>query len=203
MQTIPELESHQVRIAIFASGTGTNAKKIIEYFQTVPNIDVVLLISNKPGAGVLKIAQRHGIDTYVLERKSFYRSEQIVKDLQSYQVNLIVLAGFLWLIPAYLVDQFQGRMLNIHPALLPKYGGKGMYGMHVHQAVKQAGEEKSGITIHEVNKEFDDGNIVFQATCQIDPQDEPDDIRAKVQRLEHQHFAPVIEAFARRVMSNK
>ncbi len=181
------------RLAILASGTGSNARKIIEYFAGKPEVEVVLVASNRSTAPVLDMAREHGVPTFVLRRKDFYESENFLELLREKQVTWVVLAGFLWLVPQYLVHAFRGRMVNIHPALLPAYGGKGMYGMHVHRAVKEAGEEKSGITIHQVNDRYDEGDIVFQATCRLEPDDTPETIAKKVQALEHRHFAPVLE----------
>lgn len=186
-------------IAIFASGTGTNAGKIIEYFKENPNIRVVLVVSNKATAPVLNLADQHGIEKMVIRRRSFYETEGLLAGLRKRKVDFIVLAGFLWLIPEYLVRAYEKRMVNIHPALLPKYGGRGMYGMHVHQAVKAAGESASGITIHYVDEHYDEGSIVFQASCPLEPDDGPEDIARKVQRLEHQHFAPVVEQLVRKM----
>lgn len=179
-------------IAIFASGTGTNARKIIEYFKENANIHVVLLVSNKATAPVLSLAEESGIATMVLRREAFYGTEELLSALRGKDVHFIVLAGFLWLIPDYLVRAYGKRMINIHPALLPRHGGKGMYGMHVHRAVKAAGDTVSGITIHYVNEHYDEGSIVFQASCPLAPDDEPEDIARKVQQLEHRYFAPVI-----------
>ena len=180
-------------IAIFASGTGTNAKKIVEHFEKNDDIQVVLIASNRAKAPVLQMAASFGIDTLILDRTTFYKTETILDQLRQYEIDFIVLAGFLWLVPTYLVNAYEKRMVNIHPALLPKYGGKGMYGMHVHQAVKNAGDKESGITIHFVNEKYDEGSIVFQAQCVVTPQDTPADIAKKVQKLEHRHFAPVVE----------
>ena len=181
------------RIAIFASGTGSNARKIVEYFKDREDIIVGLVISNKATAPVLEMASANGIDTLVIDRDFFYKSEDILKKLTTYSIDFVVLAGFLWLIPAYLVRHFPRRMVNIHPALLPKYGGKGMYGMNVHRAVKAAGEAQSGITIHYVNEAYDEGNIIFQASCSLSPSDSPETIARKVLELEHQHFPKVID----------
>ncbi|MDX1943203.1 MAG: phosphoribosylglycinamide formyltransferase [Saprospiraceae bacterium] len=180
-------------LAIFASGTGSNAKKIIEYFHTNPYINVRLVLSNKKDAPVLNIAQENDIETIVINRRDFYETEQLLADLQNRAIDLIVLAGFLWFIPDYLVKAFDRRIINIHPALLPKYGGKGMYGMRVHEAVKAADERESGITIHYVNEHYDKGDIIFQEKCVLEPNDTSEDIAHKVQALEHKHFAKVIE----------
>ncbi len=179
-------------IAIFASGTGSNARKIIEYFKTSTEARVALVVSNKKDAGVLDIAKEHGIPGRVIDRRTFYETEEVLDLLRDHKIDLIVLAGFLWLIPGYLVKSFHRRMVNIHPALLPRYGGKGMYGMHVHEAVKSAGDTETGITIHFVNEHYDEGDFVFQERCHVDPADSPADIARKVQQLEHRHFPEVI-----------
>lgn len=180
-------------IAIFASGTGSNAKKIVEHFKHNHNITVNLIVSNKADAPVLAMAREHGIPTLVIERQEFYETEDILKIFNKFSIGFVVLAGFLWLVPTYLVRAFEKRMVNIHPALLPKYGGKGMYGMRVHEAVKKAGDTETGITIHYVNEQYDDGDIVFQAKCPVRPEDSPEDIAQNIHRLEHRHFPEVIE----------
>lgn len=185
-------------IAIFASGSGSNARKIMEYFAERKDVSVQLVISNRADAGVLKIAESFGVDSIVIDRPTFYNSEDVVSVLNKYEITLIVLAGFLWLIPNYLVDAFQGRIINIHPALLPKYGGKGMHGSHVHRAVKEANESESGMTVHYVNERYDEGQIIFQARCQLSPADTPDDIARKVLELEHKHYAVVIDQLLQR-----
>jgi phosphoribosylglycinamide formyltransferase-1 len=189
------------KIAIFASGTGSNAKKIIEYFDAHPNIEVRLVVANKPDAPVLAMAEQHGVETLLTDRSGFYQSEAILAQLADAQVTFIVLAGFLWLVPAYLVNAYPKRIVNIHPALLPKYGGKGMYGMHVHRAVKQAGVQETGITIHLVNEAYDEGGILFQARCPVKASDTPEQIAGKVRQLEHEHFAPVIEKYIKALNS--
>jgi len=185
-------------IAIFASGTGSNARKIIEYFAQNDRVRVALVVSNKPDAGVLDIARAHHIPAHVIGRKSFYDTEELLGVLESHQVDFIALAGFLWLIPLYLVQAYSRRMVNIHPALLPKYGGKGMYGKHVHEAVKAAGDQETGITIHFVNEHYDEGDVVFQASCPVEPDDTPEAIARNIQKLEHRYFPEVIE----RILSN-
>ena len=186
-----------VRIAIFASGRGSNALKIIEYFQRHELIEVVLIVSNKENAPVLDIGKQFDINILVINRKSFYQSENVLIDLQKHQIDFIVLAGFMWLIPVYLVQSYPNKIVNIHPALLPKYGGKGMYGMYLHQAVKAANETETGITIHYVNEKYDEGNIIFQASTRIETADTPELIAKKVHQLEHEHFPKVIEATIR------
>ena len=180
-------------IAIFASGRGSNALKIIEHFEKHDNIKVALIVSNKASAAVLDTAKSHNIPHLVIDRAFFYETENILQKFTIYHINFVVLAGFLWLIPEYLVNAFHGRMINIHPALLPKYGGKGMYGMNVHRAVKAADEKESGITIHYVNEQYDEGSTIFQAKCPLSVADEPADIARKVQQLEHLYFATTIE----------
>jgi phosphoribosylglycinamide formyltransferase-1 len=184
----------KTRIAIFASGGGSNAQKIAEYFKTHPAIEVGLIVSNKADAGVLAIAQNMGIDTYVIpSKKEFTETENLLQELYINQIDFIVLAGFLWLVPEYLVNAYPGRIVNIHPALLPKYGGKGMHGMHVHRAVVEAGEKESGITIHLVDKVYDNGEHLFQAKVPIEPTDTPEVVQQKVLVLEHANFPQVIE----------
>jgi phosphoribosylglycinamide formyltransferase-1 len=184
------------KLAIFASGTGSNAQKIIDYFREHDLIEVSLIVSNKPKAGVLEIAQKEDIPFIVLSRDSFYKTQQLVQQLQTRQIDLIILAGFLWLVPDYLVKAFSDAIINIHPALLPKYGGKGMYGMHVHEAVKKNEETESGITIHYVNEHYDEGQIIKQVVCPLSQNDSPQEIRNKVLVLEHYHYPRVIEALA-------
>ena len=180
-------------IAIFASGGGSNARKIMEHFKDSEVGRVALVVCNKPNAGVLAIAAEYGIPTQIIDRQGFYETEDLLEVLKQHNIEFIALAGFLWLIPGYLVQAFPQRMLNIHPALLPKYGGKGMYGHHVHEAVKAAGEAESGITIHFVNEKYDEGDYVFQAKCPVSPEDSPEDIARNVLVLEHRYFPEVID----------
>jgi phosphoribosylglycinamide formyltransferase 1 len=181
------------RIAIFASGSGTNAEAIIQYFQNHSAIEVPLILSNNPAAMVLERAQKYSIPTKIFSRQQFIESEIVFHWLQEYQITHIVLAGFLWLIPDYLINAYPGKMINIHPALLPKYGGKGMYGLKVHQAVKSAGEHETGITIHLVNPQYDEGKILFQTSCKIEEQHTPEEIAQCVHQLEYEHYPKVIE----------
>jgi phosphoribosylglycinamide formyltransferase-1 len=180
-------------IAIFASGTGSNAAKIVAYFRNNPHIRVRLIVSNRSEAPVLDMARAAGIETLVVRKREFYDTQNLLQILHDRQIVFIALAGFLWLIPDYLVRAYPQRMVNIHPALLPRYGGKGMYGRHVHEAVKAAGENESGITIHYVNERYDEGDIIFQKKCILEPNDTSEDIAHKVQALEHLYFAPLIE----------
>jgi phosphoribosylglycinamide formyltransferase-1 len=181
------------RLAIFASGTGSNARKIVEHFASSDTVQVALILSNKADAKVLDMAREHGIPTAVISRQAFYNTEETLDLLRQHGVDFVVLAGFLWLMPAYLVRAYERRMVNIHPALLPKFGGKGMFGHHVHEAVRAANETETGITIHFVNEHYDEGDAIFQARCPVSPDDTPEDIARKVLALEHAHFARVIE----------
>jgi phosphoribosylglycinamide formyltransferase 1 len=180
-------------IAILASGAGSNAQKILEHFSNRMDITVRLIVSNKQEAGVLNIAKDASIDTFIVTRDSFYSSTDLLVELNKRNIDFIVLAGFLWLIPPYLIQHYPDRIINIHPALLPKYGGKGMYGHFVHEAVHLAKDNHSGITIHYVNEKYDEGSIVFQERCEILPSDQPEDIAKKVQILEHLYYPTVID----------
>ena len=180
-------------IAILASGAGSNAQKILEHFSDRMDIAVRLIVSNKQEAGVLNIAKVASIDTFIVTRDSFYSTTDLLVELDKRNIDFIVLAGFLWLIPPYLIQHYPDRIINIHPALLPKYGGKGMYGHFVHEAVHLARETHSGITIHYVNEKYDEGSIVFQERCEILPSDQPEDIARKVQVLEHSYYPTVID----------
>lgn len=181
-------------IAIFASGTGSNARKIMEHFQEHPLARVRVLLSGKKDAPALDIARSFGADTLVLRKAEFVHSESLLDTLERYPIHFIVLAGFMWKIPSYLVCHYEGRMINIHPALLPKFGGKGMYGMHVHEAVIEAGETESGITIHWVNEHYDEGAIIAQERCVVLPADTSVDLAQRVQALEHTYYPRVIES---------
>lgn len=181
------------RIAIFASGAGTNAAKILEHFSQSEQIKVELIVCNKPGAGVLTVAKEYRIDTLLLEKDSFFRGNCSIPQLQEHKIDWIILAGFLWKIPRPLIEAWRGKILNIHPALLPSYGGKGMYGAHVHQAVIDAGEPYSGITIHQVDEQYDHGDRVFQTTCPVLPNDTADLLAQRIHALEHEHYPRVIE----------
>lgn len=178
-------------IAIFASGAGTNAQNIFEYFANNENVNVDSLWANKPDSYALKRAEKYGVEAFVFTRKQFYETNDIVEILRNRKVDLIVLAGFLWLIPANLIEIFP--IINIHPALLPKYGGKGMYGMNVHRAVVENKETESGISIHFVNKKYDDGKLLFQAKCPVLENDTPEMVAQKVHELEYKHFPEIIE----------
>lgn len=181
------------RIAIFASGSGSNAEEIMAYFQYHPSIEVKLLLSNNAQAQALQRAAKFKVKTFSFTKAQFRESYEVLSWLKDERITHIVLAGFMWLVPDYLVHNYPGKIINIHPALLPKFGGKGMYGKFVHEAVKAAAELETGITIHEVNEHYDEGNIVFQATCGIEPTDSIETIGQKVQKLEHIHYPKVIE----------
>jgi phosphoribosylglycinamide formyltransferase-1 len=180
-------------IAIFASGAGTNAENIIRYFSTKKIAKVSLVLSNKPQALVLKRAEAFNVPSFFFDRTDFYVSGKVSEYLESYRIDFIVLAGFLWLVPDELTKKYRGRIINIHPALLPLYGGRGMYGEIVHRAVIANHDKESGITIHYVNDRYDEGDIIFQARCVIEPGDTPDSLAEKVHKLEYMHFPRVIE----------
>lgn len=183
----------KINIVVFASGSGTNAEEIFKYFKAHPRVRVKGLLTNNPKAKVITRAQNHHIPQIVFDRSEFNNKAYMLEVLDRWEVEGIILAGFLWLIPIFLVDRYPQNILNIHPALLPNYGGKGMYGMHVHQAVLDANEKESGITIHLVNQEYDQGDIIFQKRCLIDATDTPETLAAKVHQLEHQYYPQVIE----------
>ncbi|MBO9153122.1 phosphoribosylglycinamide formyltransferase [Chitinophaga sp. GCM10012297] len=180
-------------IAIFASGAGTNAQKIIDHFRNSALAKVSLIVSNKAEAGIFKIAEKEQIPAVLIDKEQFFRGDTYVKLLQDHHIDLVVLAGFLWKVPANLVQAFEGRIINIHPALLPKYGGKGMYGHFVHEAVLAAGDTESGITIHFVNEKYDDGGVILQERCAVLPGDTADVLAKKIQALEHHWFPLIVE----------
>ncbi|MDR3694361.1 phosphoribosylglycinamide formyltransferase [Mucilaginibacter sp.] len=189
------------RIAIFASGSGSNAQKIMEHFKRHPEAEVVLILTNNPQAYVLQRADNFEIPAHIFTRHEFYETDEVIRLLKNLQVDLIVLAGFLWLVPESLLKAFPNKIINLHPALLPKYGGKGMFGDHVHKAVLAAKEEESGITIHFVNDQFDEGEVIHQSRFKIDPDDNLEVIKFKGQQLEHQHFPKVIESLLKKMKS--
>jgi len=181
------------KIALFASGSGTNVENIARYFKGHPSIEVSLILSNKKDAFVLERAKKLNMPSMVFNKHKFNETTEIVDRLIAEKIELVVLAGFLWLIPESLISAFPNRIINIHPALLPKYGGKGMYGGKVHEAVVANHEKESGITIHFVNREYDKGNILFQAKIAVLPTDSPDDVAHKVHELEYEYFPKEIE----------
>jgi len=197
-------------IAIFASGAGSNAEKIIEYLAPLPpsprsveglgvrqiverGAEVSLIVSNKPDAGVLKIATANNIPSLIIEKEKFYRGNAYVDELKNASIDFIVLAGFLWKLPSLLIKAYPGKIINIHPALLPKYGGKGMYGHFVHEAVLAAKEKESGITIHYVDEHYDNGDIIFQVKCPVYENDSPGSLEQRIRKLEHEYYPRIVE----------
>lgn len=187
-----------IRLAIFLSGTGSNARNLCGYFSGHPDIEVALLLTNRENSGAAAIAADYDLPFFVFGKDEFYDSASVLRQLAEFQVDAIVLAGFLWLLPKSLIEHYPGRIINIHPALLPKYGGKGMYGKKVHEAVKANGETESGITIHLCNEHYDEGDILFQAHCPVVPEDTPASIAQKVHALEHEFFPKVVEEYLSR-----
>ncbi|MBW8242435.1 phosphoribosylglycinamide formyltransferase [Muricauda oceani] len=180
------------RIVIFASGSGSNAENIISFFREKPDTTVAAVLTNKSSAKVLERCDRLGVPAFYFNKPAFRDSDTVVQLLKGLQADLIVLAGFLWKIPSNLIEAFPDKIVNIHPALLPKYGGKGMYGDRVHQAVKENKESETGITIHYVNENYDEGAIIFQAKTDVVPSDDANSIAQKVHQLEYEHFPKVI-----------
>ncbi|MCF8365600.1 MAG: phosphoribosylglycinamide formyltransferase [Bacteroidales bacterium] len=180
-------------IAIFASGSGTNAERISKYFMNHPSVRVKIIMTNNEKAFVIERAKKMNINTRIFSREELNRYSGVTAFLKENEIELIVLAGFLWLIPQCLIAAFPNKIVNIHPALLPKFGGKNMYGIKVHQAVIDAGEKESGITIHIVDEIYDHGKVLFQAKCSIDPGDSPEILASKIHELEYEHFPKVIE----------
>lgn len=187
-------------IAIFVSGNGTNCENIIRHFDGSPDIRVALVLSNRADAYALVRAASLGIRTTVMDRAEFGNEESLTGLMERHGVGFIVLAGFLLMIPPFLIARYPRRIINIHPALLPKYGGKGMYGRHIHEAVKAAGETETGITVHYVSEVCDGGEIIFQARTTVASEDTPEDIAAKIGRLEQQHYPEVIENVVRQLV---
>lgn len=182
-------------IAILASGTGSNADAICTYFQNHQQIHVSLIVTNRSKAGVLDVAKRHHIESLYVPKAEWETPELLLPALKATNITHIILAGFLLLLPSWLLEEYKGRILNIHPALLPKYGGHGMYGIHVHEAVKSSGDSVSGISIHEVNDRYDEGPVIFQEKVMLDALDDASAISNKVLRLEHYHYPRVIESW--------
>ncbi len=180
-------------VVIFASGTGSNAANLVELFADNPNINVTGICSNKPDAGVLTMAKATGIDTLVFSRAELEEGDLVDTFLKATNTDFVVLAGFLLRFPKRLVDQFRGRIINLHPALLPKFGGKGMYGMNVHRAVVEAGEKETGITVHYVNEHYDEGAIIAQFKCEVAKTDSAEDVFGKIRTLEKEHFPLVVK----------
>ena len=191
MQAAPGAQK-PIHVAIFASGTGTNAQKIIDYFKNSKRVKISLIVCNNPHAGVLKISKDENIPSLILEKEKL-RSSGYIDEFKNLQIDFMVLAGFLWKIPPILINAFPGRIINIHPALLPAYGGKGMYGDTVHFAVIASNEKKSGITIHYVDDKYDHGDIIFQATCPVEKSETAASLANKIHALEHKYYAVQIE----------
>ena len=180
------------RIAVFASGSGTNAENFINYFRQSDSADIALILSDNPRARVLERAAKYSVPTVVFSREDLH-SGKVLDKLEKNKIDFIVLAGFLCLVPAEITRRYEKRIVNIHPALLPAYGGKGMYGIHVHKAVVAAGERETGITIHYIDEHYDEGTVIFQAKCPVLPSDTPEEVAAKVHALEYAHYPKVIE----------
>ncbi len=180
-------------IAIFASGSGTNAENIIRYFSNGNKAKVTLVLSNRLHALVMERAARLGVDTIFFDRHQFYENDEVLSVLKDYKTDLVVLAGFLWLVPAPILEYYKGRIINIHPALLPDFGGKGMYGDKVHESVIESGIKESGISIHYVNERYDSGDIIFQTKCNVLPDDTVHTLATRIHALEYEHYPKVIE----------
>jgi phosphoribosylglycinamide formyltransferase-1 len=187
------------RIAIFASGSGSNAQKLMEYFKESTEAEIALVLSNNPDAFVIQRADNFEIPSHIFDRNEFYHTDKVLDLLNDLDIDLIVLAGFLWLIPENLIKKYSGRIINIHPAILPKFGGKGMYGDHVHHAVMQAKETEGGITIHYVNEKYDEGEYIYQAKYKIEPSDNLEMIKFKGQQLEHLHYPRIVESIIKKL----
>ena len=181
------------RIVIFASGSGSNAENLIKFFQDSDHASVIQIFCNNPHAKVLDRAKRLGVSALSFNRVAFTKTDDVLDILKATEPDLIVLAGFLWKFPEHILKCFENKVINIHPALLPKYGGKGMYGMNVHNAIIQNNESETGITIHYVNENYDEGAIIFQVTCQVSKQDTAQDVAAKIHKLEMEYFPKVVE----------
>lgn len=186
--------SSKKKIVVFASGSGSNAENIVNYFKGSDSVEVTLILTNNASAGVIERGKRLDTPVVVFSRNNFSKSDTVIRLLKNNETDWIILAGFLWLVPESLIRAYPGRIINIHPALLPRYGGKGMWGHHVHEAVVTNRESESGITIHYVNEHYDEGEIIFQATCSVTPEDTADSVAQKVHELEYRHFPEVIEA---------
>jgi phosphoribosylglycinamide formyltransferase-1 len=189
------------RIAIFASGSGSNAQKIMEHFKKHTDAEVAIVLTNNPEAYVLQRADNFEIPTHIFDKHEFYETDDVVDLLKNLNIDLLVLAGFLWLVPDTILANYPKRIINIHPALLPKYGGKGMYGDRVHKEVLANGDEESGISIHYVNEYFDSGEIIYQARFKIEKNDDLELVKFKGQQLEHQYFPKIIEQVLKKIKS--
>lgn len=181
------------RIVIFASGSGSNAENLIKFFHNSDNASVIQVLTNNPRAKVLDRCKNLNVSALSFNRIAFSKTKDVLNLLKTAQPDLIVLAGFLWKFPQFILNNFDGKVINIHPALLPKYGGKGMYGMHVHEAVVENKESETGITIHYVNENYDEGAVIFQAKCKVLPTDSAEDVAQKIHKLEMEHFPKIVE----------
>ena len=197
------MKSNKIRIAVFASGSGSNAERFFEHFKQSSQAEISLVCSNRADAYVLERAKNHHIPTYTFTNKQLQETQDVLAKLQAEKIDFIVLAGFLRLVPEYLILAYPNRIVNIHPALLPKWGGKGMWGHHVHEAIVKAGELESGISIHYVNGRYDEGDIIFQASCPLTAQDSPEEVAAKVLKLEHAHYPRVVEQVVKEQFSQQ
>jgi formyltetrahydrofolate-dependent phosphoribosylglycinamide formyltransferase len=191
-QQTPKKNKRPIKIAIFASGTGSNAQRIINHFKESTKVTIALIVCNNPKAGVLNIALNENIPVLIIEKNKFLETGY-VEEIKNYGIGLIILAGFLWKLPTHLVHAFQNKIINIHPALLPAFGGKGMYGSAVHSAVIAAKEKESGISIHYVDEKYDHGKIIFQAKCSVDENETPESLALKIHVLEHEYYPQIIE----------
>ena len=194
---LPPSKMNQKRVAIFASGSGSNSSRIIAHFDGNPSVSVQLIVTNNSKAGVLDIAQKNNISTIIIDKKEFFSRNSYINELKSRKIDFIILAGFLWKIPDCLIKEYPEKIINIHPALLPKYGGKGMYGQFVHEAVIDNREKESGITIHYVDEVYDHGKVIFQASCPVLENDTPATLAKRIQGLEHEHYPVIIEQVLR------
>jgi phosphoribosylglycinamide formyltransferase-1 len=188
-----EHEPSPKKIALFASGAGSNAQQIIRHFKNNPLVKIPLVVCNKPGAGVLQVAAAENIPTLLIDKERFFKGDAYLPELKKSEIDFIILAGFLWKVPQSLIAAFPKRIINIHPALLPHYGGKGMYGQHVHEAVLRNGEKTSGITIHYVDEHYDHGDIIFQKECPVQKEDDAATLAQRIHQLEHRWYPVVIE----------
>ena len=186
-------------IAIFASGSGTNAENLVHFFRTSPFGQVSLVLTNRPEAGVIQRAQTLDTECVVFNRRQFYDTNEVVDLLVERGIEFIILAGFLWLVPDNLLELYDNKIVNIHPALLPKYGGRGMYGHFVHEAVIANAEKESGITIHYVNSRYDEGDVILQARCKVEIDDTPHSLASKIHTLEYEHFPKAVEALLKKL----
>jgi phosphoribosylglycinamide formyltransferase 1 len=197
--TVNKEQSTIKHLVIFASGAGSNAQQIINYFRNSALAKIVLIVCNKPGAGVISIAEKENIPLLLIEKERFFKDDGYLPQLEKIKADLIILAGFLWKIPQTLIDAYPRRIINIHPALLPKYGGKGMYGQYVHEAILNEGEVESGITIHYVDEHYDNGDIIFQTACPVLEDDTRETLAHRIHQLEHLHYPVVIEKIIKKL----